>query len=175
MFSNPEKNIEQLGLTPGMKVADLGSGSGFYTIASARLVGTSGRVYSIDIQKDLLTRIKTEASKQKLLNVEIIWGDIEKIRGTRLSDSSIDAVIASNICFQVQEKDIFIKEIYRILKKNGQVLVIDWSDSFSNLGPIASDIFTKEMAKKLFEEAGFKADKDFYAGDHHYGLIFKKQ
>ena len=66
MFSNPEKNIEQLGLTPGMKVADLGSGSGFYTIASARLVGTSGLVYSIDIQKDLLTRIKTEASKQKL-------------------------------------------------------------------------------------------------------------
>jgi len=174
MFSNPDKNIEQLGLQPGMRVADLGSGSGFYTIAAAKLVGGSGRVYSVDIQKDLLAKIKNEAGKLRLLNVEVVWGDIEKIRGTRLNDASMDAVIVSNILFQIRERDIFIQELKRIIKKGGQVLVVDWSDSFGGTGPQPENVFPSEKSRLLFEQAGFEFNREFGAGDHHYGLIFKK-
>lgn len=174
MFSNPEKNIEQLGLQPGMRVADLGSGSGFYTISAAKLVGGSGRVYSIDIQKDLLAKIKNEANRSRLLNVEVVWGDIEKIRGTRLNDASMDAIIVSNILFQIREKDIFIQELKRIIKKGGRVLVVDWSDSFDGTGPQKENVFSSEQSKSLFKQAGFEFNREFPAGDHHYGLIFKK-
>lgn len=173
MFSDPRKNVEQLELLPGMHVADLGSGSGFYTLLLARVVGPTGRVYSVDIQKDLLAKVKTEASKEKLFNVEVIWGDVEKIGGTRLKEASMDMVIISNILFQIGNKDAFIKEAARITKPGGRICVIDWEDSFGGLGPQQSDVVTSEMAKKLFEKAGFTLDKEISAGDHHYGLIFK--
>ena len=61
MFSDPEKNIEQFSLGKGMHVADFGTGSGFYALAAAEAVGETGRVYAIDVQKDLLEKLKKEA------------------------------------------------------------------------------------------------------------------
>jgi SAM-dependent methyltransferase len=66
------------GIQAGMEIADLGAGSGFYTIAAAKALISTGRVYAVDAQKDLLTKIKNNAVSQGLYNVEVIWGDIEK-------------------------------------------------------------------------------------------------
>ena len=172
MFSDPQKNIEQFELLPGMHVADLGSGSGFYTLSASRAVGDKGRVYSVDIQKDLLAKIKNSAAKEHVFNIEVVWGDLEKIGGTRLKDFSMDAAIASNILFQIRDKKAFATEIKRILKPKGKVLVVDWEDSFGGLGPEQSAVVTKDAAQKLFAELGFVLAREIFAGDHHYGLIF---
>lgn len=174
MFSDPKKNIEQLGLTLGMKVADLGAGSGYYTQAAAYAVGDSGRVFAVEIQKDLLTKIKNEATKQHLYNVETIWGDLEKVGGTRLQGGMIDAAIVSNILFQIENKDTFFEELKRILKPKSQVLLVDWADSFDGMGPASGAIITEAVAKKIFVEKGFQFVRTIVAGDHHYGMIFKK-
>src|SRR3989344_4602935 len=58
MFSDPVKIVEQCGVLPGMDIADLGSGSGHYTMAMAKALLSSGRVYAIDVQKDLLDEIR---------------------------------------------------------------------------------------------------------------------
>ena len=104
MFSDPQKNIEQCGIQAGMEIADLGAGSGFYTIAAAKALIATGRVYAVDAQKDLLTKIKNNAISQGLYNVEVIWGDIEKPNGTHLRESSIDLALLSNILFQLDDK-----------------------------------------------------------------------
>ncbi|NQV88590.1 MAG: methyltransferase domain-containing protein [Parcubacteria group bacterium] len=174
MFADPKKNVEQLELTPGMKVADLGSGSGFYTLAAAKAVGDKGRVYSIDIQKELLARLKNEAVRERLYNVEVVCGDLEKLGGTHIRDFSIDVGIISNILFQLKERDAFVGEVKRILKPGGMVLVVDWTDSFGGLGPQQGDIFPFNQARTLFEKNGFAYQKDISAGPHHYGAIFRK-
>jgi len=174
MFADPQKNIDQLGLAIGAQVADMGSGSGFYTLAAARAVTGSGRVYSIDIQKDLLSRIKVAADKEKLFNIEIIWGDVEKIGGTRLGDASVDAIIISNLLFQITNKDIFIKEAKRILKKRGKALVVDWMSSFGGIGPKPDEVVTEKKATELFAAEGFAVEKNFSAGEHHYGIVFRR-
>ena len=133
-----------------------------------------GQVYAIDIQKELLDRVKKEGRKTGLSNIEIIWGNIEKIGGSKLSENSVDAVIASNVLFQITNKDSFLKEIKRILNSNGRVLFIDWSDSFNGLGPPQSNIITKIQAKEIFEQKGFIFEKDIDAGPHHYGIILRK-
>ena len=172
MFSDPQRNLEQFELLPEMKVADFGSGSGFYSLEAAKLVGDKGRVYCVDIQKDLLAKIKNAAAKERLFNIEVIWGDIEKLGGTRLKDFSIDAVIVSNLLFQIKEKATLVNEIRRILKPKGKVLVVDWSDSFGGLGPTQASVVTKDNAIALFKKTGFTLNKEIFAGDHHYGLIF---
>lgn len=172
MFSDPIKNVEQLGPKPGSIVADFGSGSGHYALASAKAVGDSGRVYAIDIQKDMLTRLKTEALKQGLTNVEVIWGDIEKQGGTKLGDGVADVAVISNLLFQVSDKVAVAQEAQRVLKSHGTLLLVDWSDSIGGLGPATDAIVSKDKAISLFNQAGFSLDREINAGDHHYGLIF---
>jgi ubiquinone/menaquinone biosynthesis C-methylase UbiE len=170
-FSDPQKNIQQFGLIEGMKVADLGAGSAAYTIAAARQVGTSGRVYAVEVQKELLSNIKNSATKQGLSNVEVIWGDIESLGGTKIKDHSIDAVIISNVLFQTENKQGIIEEAKRILKPQGRALVVDWKESFGGMGPHPDYIVSEQSARKIFEEGGFSLDRSIPAGDHHYGFI----
>ena len=113
-----------------MTVADFGSGSGHYVLAAAKKMNNSGVVYAIDIQKNLLETIKSEAAKQHLSNVDIIWADIESREGTKLASGTLDFAIASNILFQIGDKEILVKEIKRTLKNGGRAAVIDLSASF---------------------------------------------
>ena len=173
-FSDPTSNIEQFSLQYGMRVADFGAGSGFYSLAAARAVGPHGHVYSIDVQKDILSKIKNDSIKAGLSNIEIHWGDIERLGGSKLKDSSIDAVIMSNVLFQMPDKQTPVLEAKRILHpKTGKILVVDWNDSSGGVGPQGEHLFPQDKARDLFEKAGFAFDSSISAGDHHYGLIFK--
>ncbi len=173
MFSDPKKNIAELGLMPSMKVADLGAGSGFYTIEVAKLVGASGRVYAIDVERNLLDKIKRGASIAGMYNIEVVWGNVEKIGGTKLREALLDRVILSNTLFQIEEKnrDNLALEIKRIMKSGGKLMVIDW-DAGSPLSP--KTLIPQMLAEGIFEKVGFTIEKSFDAGDHHYGIIFRK-
>jgi ubiquinone/menaquinone biosynthesis C-methylase UbiE len=175
MFSDPRKNIEALGLLPGMAVADFGAGSGHYSLEASRSVKDVGRVYAIDIQKDLATRIKNEARSQHLMNVEALWGDIEELGGSKLRDSSIDAVILANILFQVGDKDAVLEEARRVLKPKGRILIVDWLDSFGGIGPHSDSVFGKSAAEALIAKHSFLKDKEMNAGQHHYSIVAIKQ
>lgn len=174
MFSQPEKNIKQVNIDPGMTVVDLGSGAGAYSISAAHLVGPAGRVYSVDVQKDLLEKLKTDALNQKLSNIEVVWGDLDEVNGTGLVSDSADRIIIANVLFQSEDKDNFIKEAKRILKPTGKLLFIDWTDSFGGLGPKPNDVIKPDVAHTLFESEGFVFEKEIQVGDHHYGFIFKQ-
>ncbi|MDO8482432.1 MAG: methyltransferase domain-containing protein, partial [bacterium] len=151
----------------------LGSGAGFYAIIAAKMVGPLGRVYAVDVLKDMLQKIKNEAIRNKLFNVEALWGNVEKLGGTRLADASVDVVLICNSLFQVDDKNTFALEVKRILKSDGRVLLVDWKDSYGGLGPQPENVVLPETAKSLFEKAGFTFDRDLKeAGEHHYGMIF---
>jgi ubiquinone/menaquinone biosynthesis C-methylase UbiE len=171
MFSDPVSNLSKIGIANSMKVVDMGAGSGFYVISAAKMVGVSGRVYAVDVQKDLLDRIRSMGQSQGLNNIEVVWGDIEKIGGTKLREALADRVIVSNVLFQVTNPDDLALEVKRITKPGGKILVVDWSDN-SPLSP--KTIFPKMKAEMLFEKHGFTLESDFDAGDHHYGLILKR-
>src|SRR5438445_12929794 len=105
MFSEPASNLAKLGLNDGMKVVDLGAGSGFYTLEAARRVGANGSVYAVDVQRDLLDRIRTTGATEGLRNIEVVWGNAEKIGGTKLREGIADRAIASNVLFQIEKPD----------------------------------------------------------------------
>ena len=174
MFSDPENNIKQFALAPGMMAADFGSGSGFYTMAMARAVSPSGKVFAVDIQKNLLEKIKNGAKQDHLNNVNVIWGDLEHLGGTKLRESSVDAVTICNLLFQVKNKDALCLEAKRILRVNGRVLVVDWAGSFGGVGPMEADVVSKIKAAAIFHDHGFVLDREINAGAEHYGLVFRK-
>ncbi|KKQ03097.1 MAG: Type 11 methyltransferase [Parcubacteria group bacterium GW2011_GWA2_36_24] len=171
MFTDPVKNLKAFGLREDNIVADLGAGTGFYSVAAGHIV-TRGKVYAVEIVKDFLTTIKNKVKEAHLSNVEIIWGDIEKLGGTKIGDGVIDAVIASNVFFQVENKNKFIEEIKRILKPKGKVLFIDWSVDSVVVGQKMS--VPKNKVQEMFKKEGFVLGRDINTGAHHYGMIFIK-
>lgn len=173
MFSDPQKNIAVLGVDHGMTVVDLGSGSGFYTIESAKKVGPAGRVYAVDIQQDLLSKVKNSGIMAGLHNIEVICGNIEKLGGTKIRESIADRVILSNTLFQIapEDRDNLALETKRLLKSGGKLLVVDWEPD----GALKiAQVIPKDLTQGIFEKVGLKLEKSFNAGDHHYGIIFKK-
>jgi len=174
MFVQPSDVIASLGMPAGSIVADLGAGTGAYTIASAIALGASGRVYAVDIQKDLLVRLKNTATTQGISNVDVVWGDCEKLGGTTLRDQSVDFAIIANVLFLAPDKLTLLREAKRILRPGGKgrLLIVDWSGSFRNMGPTREQVLTEIEAKKLAEKAGFITERPIPAGTHHYGVLF---
>lgn len=173
-FTSPASNIEQFDVFEGAYVADVGAGAGYYTLALAKIVGRHGRVYAIDLNRDLLDRLKAEAQRKKLENLEVIWGNAERVGGTKLRDASVDRIIASNILFQIEDRHSFAEEMKRILKPGGRILIVDWSDEAGRTHPARGNNIPKEGARKLFEQKGFIFDREIAAGSLHYGLIMRK-
>lgn len=172
-FADPIVNVHAIGIEPGMKVADFGAGSGAYALAAARVVGRSGKIYAVDVQKDLLTRIKHNATGEKMDWLEIVWGDFETYGGSHVKDASVDAVIISNVLFQLEHVHSALLEAKRILKKNGRLVIIDWSDSFGGMGPESTRVVSKQQALAYAKKAEFELLREFAAGAHHYGIILK--
>ena len=133
-FAHPARNVSALGVEPGMKVADFGSGSGAYVLAIAEALAGSGQVYAIDIQKDLLRRTKNEAEKKGYKNVEILWADLEAPLGSKIADDALELVLISNLLFQIEDKRQVLHEAKRILRPNGRLAVIDWAERSGHAG-----------------------------------------
>lgn len=174
MFSDPRHNINQLHLADGQIVVDLGTGSGHHAIWAAKAIAPKGRVIAIDVQRELLGRLQKEAQKNHVHNIEVISGDLETIGGTKLRDSFCDLAIASNVLFMISDKKTFLAEAKRIIKSRGRLLVIDWSGSFSSMGPHSSNVLYKDDCVKLVTAAGFELEEEIHTGAHHYGIIFRK-
>ncbi len=175
MFVKPEQNIAVLGLREGMRVADLGAGTGFYSRAASEKVGATGKVYAVEVVKDMVKKLESDIKEWGLKNVECIWGDIEVVGGTKIADGNIDVVIISNILFQVSDKLGLIDEAKRILKRGGKALVVDWKESYNGLGPAPAHVVTEKIAKDLFIQRGFKFEESISAPYHHYGIIFRHE
>ncbi|MFT5280922.1 MAG: ubiquinone/menaquinone biosynthesis C-methylase UbiE, partial [Flavobacteriaceae bacterium] len=149
-FSNPKNNIEQLGNIEGVTAVDFGAGSGHYSYALAEAVGVDGKVYALEIQRDLLQTLKNTAEERGLgERIISLWCDLEKLGGSKLSDSVADIAIVSNVLFQVEKKDIFLKEVRRVMKKDALLLIVDWIESFKSLGPQPYMVFNISDAKEL--------------------------
>lgn len=174
-FLHPERILNYLGIRPGMIVADFGCGGGYFSIPTARRVGEAGKVYAVDIQKRIIDLVKSKANLEHLLNIETVWADLEREKGSRLRDGVADAVIVANILFQAEKKKVIIEEAWRVLRLGGELAVIEWDETPFAAGPQLEARIPRQLAQSMAEEAGFELEKEFEAGSHHYGLLFKKK
>jgi ubiquinone/menaquinone biosynthesis C-methylase UbiE len=169
MFLTPDHLVRELYLKPGDRVADIGCGAGAYTIALAKEVGDMGQVYAVDVHREQLHTLAGTLERQRLLNVEILWADIEK--GIPIDAYSLDAVVMSNVFFQLSDIETALTYVAKILKPEGMLLVVDWSHSHSGIGPHPDHVVPEERAEQLVLKHGFRMQKRLPAGDYHYAFI----
>ena len=173
-FLNPDITIKSFGILPGMRIADFGAGSGHWAFAIARAAGPKGKVFAVDIQSAALEAIRSRAKIEHIANIETIQANLETPRATMLADTSVDAVLISNMLFQADEKTNAAGEAARILKPGGRVFLIEWDTADLTPGPPAAQRIPRAEAERMFEHTGLHFEKEFNAGSHHYGLMFRK-
>lgn len=170
-----DKILAKLNISETQKVADLGCGNfGFFVFPLAKLVGKNGRVYAIDILKDVLKEIKSQADAYNLSQIETIWSDLEVFKATKIETDSLDAITIINVLSQINKKNNALKEAARMVKTGGKILIIDWKKSDIPFGPEAEKRISIEEIKDLCARLGLKINEEFAAGPYNYGLILTK-
>lgn len=151
------------GIKEGETVVDLGSGAGIDAFLAANRLGKSGRVIGIDMTDEMIERARRNANENLYSNVEFRKGDIEK--RIPVDDNNVDLVISNCVINLTTNKTNAFKEVYRILKKDGRVVISDLVTSeevpsgLTNTEKWCSCIdgaLTKENYLASIMEAGFK-------------------
>ncbi len=173
-FLNPEFLIKQSGISENSIVADFGAGMGHYAEKLSKDVGPDGKVYIIEIQNDVLGRVKKDFDEKKIQNIEYINSNLEVEGGSKIASEKVDFVLIASVLFQSLEKENIIKEAVRILRPNGRILVVEWKACFSGIGPDEDLIFQEEQALELMKKYPVKLERTLDAGDYHYAFMFRK-
>jgi predicted methyltransferase len=157
MWQQPEKVMDVVGIKPGMAVADVGAGEGYFTFRLAQRVGSDGRVYAEDIDERGLRRIKELAAEDGLTNVELITG---KKDDPLLPKAAVDLALMVNVFHFIERPLEFFGNLRTGLKPGATLVIVQWdSEKMSvevELSPSDRDLYSQENLLKTLEDAGYE-------------------
>jgi cyclopropane fatty-acyl-phospholipid synthase-like methyltransferase len=160
-----DRVMDLLGITSGKNVADIGAGSGWFTVRAARRVGDSGRVYAVDINPEAVQHIKDRAQGEKLNNIESILG---KEDDPLLPANRIDAVLVLKTYHEVAKPVTLLRNLRAALRPGAKVGIIDRNGNGENHG-VQKKIVIQEAAEAGYQLSG---THDFVKDDMDYFLVF---
>jgi ubiquinone/menaquinone biosynthesis C-methylase UbiE len=161
--------LSQIGLKPGDTMADIGSGDGYFSIPAARIVGESGKIYSLDVSAEAISELKAAASIAGLTNIQTAVGEAEN---TPLCRGCADVVLMANVLHDFNDPVAALKNVRLMLKPGGKLADLDWKKDKDQMhGPPFAKRFDQEKAAALLKEAGFKVMSSALVGPFHYLLI----
>lgn len=123
VFDHRDAILDALGLREGMAVADVGAGTGLFTLAMAAAVGSTGKVYAVDVQSYFLDHIGQEARAAKLDNVVLVRAD----QGSaKLPEGSVDLVLMVDSYHHVEQPASYLASLFTALRPGGRLVVVDY-------------------------------------------------
>src|SRR5829696_3951221 len=145
-----------MAIKPGSAVADVGAGGGYFTTRLSTAVGDSGRVYAIDVDRNVLGRLRTRLADEKLTNVEALEGESSDVR---LPPASIDAALIVNAYHEMKEHQAMLATIKRALKPGGRLVIVEPVSASRRSGTREAQASNHEIGidwvKQDAREAGF--------------------
>lgn len=122
LFGFPERKLKKFGIRPGDTVIDFGCGPGNYIKEASTLAGAGGKVYAADIHELAMRAIEKKIARYNLANVKPVLVHDYKCD---IADNSADVIYALDMFHMVKHPDILLKELHRMLKKNGRLIIED--------------------------------------------------
>ena len=172
-WQDTEKIMEKMHLKKGDIVADIGAGSGYFTIPLASRVGEKGLVFAEDIQIEMINYISKKVETLELKNVRVIFG---KTEDPSLLDNFFNLVFLANTYHELEKPYMLLENIRKDLRYYGRLAIIDWDPTKkSPFGPPVEEKIPEDTAIKEIERAGFELIEKHNIMPYHYFLVFKKK
>ena len=151
-------------------MADIGAGSGYFSFRFARKVGSSGRVYAVDVNPDMILYMNRRIRDLNLRNVVTILSVPDD---PLLGDSSIDRFFICNTWHHIEQQTQYLALMKKMLKPGGQLIIIDYLKKELPFGPPLEMKIAREDVIKQMESSGFTLFQEHTFLPYQYFLVFK--
>ena len=147
-----------------------------FSIPASKIVGDNGEVYAIDISEEAINFLKEKIKEKDIRNIDVFTGDMTK--KLPLEDESIDICLMANILHGLvvsKKVESTLKEMFRVLKSNGILAVVDFKKIDGPPGPPLSLRMSPEEVERIISKYGFKKKKIVEIGEYQYAITFVKR
>lgn len=166
----PEETLERLGLKRSDTMADIGCGTGLFTLAAAKL-SSDAMVYALDISPEMLQDMTAAAGSEGLRNIIPVNTDEYDFK---LGDNTADFLLVCTVLHEVDDKPRFLSECARICRPGGKIAVIEFDEANTDFGPPHAHRLKKAEVTKLLEGAGFSLAEELKIGDAFFAMTAVK-
>jgi arsenite methyltransferase len=163
----PDQVIALLNLKRGDVVADVGAGSGVFTRRFAQAVGPEGKVYAVDIDRELLKYNREQIEEAKLNNVEFILGEYDD---PKLPPQAVDLAFICDALHHIEHRQVYLSRLHSCLKDKGRLAIIDYKTNW----PPGHEpmVFSIEDLLTWTQKAGFQKSREFALISDAFFMIF---
>jgi len=163
--------LRELGLKPGMAVADIGAGTGYYARRMAPLVGSSGVVYATDVQPEMLQMLTDSAKKAGLTNIKPVLAGLQTVN---LPDASIDLAIMVDVYHELEFPFEVMQSLVRALKPGGRVVFVEYRAEDPRVPIKASHKMSQAQVRKEAAALALSYERTASTLPWQHVVIFRK-
>ncbi len=153
---HPEQALDALDLKSGMTVADVGAGTGYMTLRLARRVGPEGRVYAVDIQPEMLRRLRENAARAKLDNIQPVLGEESD---PKLPRNSLDLIVLVDVYHEMSQPQQMLRKFREELKPDGRLVLVEYRKEDPRVPIKEAHKMSVQQVKIELEAEGFHLKK----------------
>jgi len=168
-YQKPDEVVAALDLQPGQTVADIGSGSGYFTLRFAAAVGKSGSVYAVDVDPAMVRYLNRRLRDAGVRNVRTILAEPDD---PLLPDASVDRFVIVDTWHHIQEPVAYLRLLRRMLAPGGQIAMIDFQKGELPVGPPNGMKMAREDLVSQMEANGFQLLREHAFLPYQYFLVF---
>jgi len=174
IYDKREKIVGALELGPGMNVADIGAGTGFFSRMFAKRVGTEGTVFAVEIEQNFLDHIEEKAREAGIENIRTVLGTD---RSARLPKDSVDVVFVCDTYHHFEYPFSMLRSIHETLRADGRLVIVD----FERIKGVTSDFSIEHVrcgkgtVTDEVKDSGFDFVREVPILDSQYVIVFRKR
>jgi ubiquinone/menaquinone biosynthesis C-methylase UbiE len=171
LWQRPDQIMDAMGIADASVVADIGAGSGWFTLRLARRVGPRGLVYAEDVQKEMITAISRRVGREGFNNVRPWLGSNND---PRLPAGSIDAILVVDAYHEIADRVTMLSNLAKSLKPQGRLGIVDFRLDGTGPGPAPDERVSPDVVVNDANKAGLKLIRQESFLPYQYFLIFGK-
>jgi ubiquinone/menaquinone biosynthesis C-methylase UbiE len=168
-YQKPDEVLRALNVTEGEVIADIGAGSGYFTVRLSRHVGATGRVYAVDVSPDMIRHLHQRVHELGLRNVSPILAPPDD----PVLPEAVDRFVIVDVWHHVDDRSGYLAKMKERLKPGGQVVMIDFHKRDLPVGPPAAMKIAREELIGSMEAHGFHVAAEHTFLPYQYFLVFE--
>ena len=168
-YQKPREVMEALAVRHGEIIADIGAGSGYFSVRLAHHVGKTGRVYAVDVSADMIRHLHHRVRDMKLLNVSPILAPPDD----PLLPEAVDRFLVVNVWHHIENQPQYLQKMKDLLKPGGQIVMIDFQKRELPVGPPPGMKIAREDLITQMEAHGFRLAAEHTFLPYQYFLVFE--